>query len=157
MLDKLVKTEKASLKDVHDILKLENTCFESDRLSLRQLQYFIKSSRSNVMIARENKLLIAYLIILFSKNSTIARLYSLAVDPQFQSRGIAKFLLQLIEHQLSETQFTQMCLEVRKNNYRAINFYKNNNYELFAEYENFYEDGENALRMRKKLDYHSPC
>jgi ribosomal protein S18 acetylase RimI-like enzyme len=45
----------------------------------------------------------------------------------------------------------EIRLEVRKDNHRAIKFYEKNGYESFGEYKNFYEDGADALRMRKML------
>lgn len=144
-------TEDANLNDIKEVLKLEETCFEFDRISGKQLRYLIKSPNSRVVVIKSNNLIIACAIILFRKNSHIARLYSIAVNPQFQSSGISQSLILFIEHNARELKRSEIRLEVRKNNQRAIAFYRKNGYDFFGEYKNFYIDGEDAFRMRKQL------
>ena len=127
------------------------TCFSKDRLSKKQFKHFIKSPTALVMVIKKHKLLIAAAVILFRKNSTIVRLYSIAVDPDYRRLGIAKMLNDKIIHYSLKHRDTEIRLEVRKDNPQAINFYLKNNYQAFGEYKNFYEDGEDALRMRKIL------
>lgn len=142
-----IKTDKF----VSDLVALENSCFTTDKLSAQQFRRFIKTNTALIVAVWRDEKLIAAALILFRKNSTLARLYSIAVNPEFQRQGIADALLTFIEQKLKTKACTEIRLEVRQDNQRALCFYQKNNYEYFGEYQHFYEDGANATRMRKKL------
>jgi ribosomal protein S18 acetylase RimI-like enzyme len=144
-------TDIANLADIDALIELEKMCFETDRLSAKQFRHFIRSSTALVAAVKQHSKLIAAAVLLFRKNSSIARLYSIAVNPTFQQHGIAQGLNQFLERFALKQSYSEIRLEVRKNNDRAIRFYRKNGYEAFGEYKNFYEDGADAMRMRKKL------
>lgn len=139
----------AHSSDIGDLIKLEEICFVTDRLSAKQFQRFISSSTALVVVAKHAHTIIACAVVLFRKNSAIARLYSLAVDPQFQRQGIARSFNEFIEHRIRKHRCTEIRLEVRHDNQRAIHFYQQNGYLSLDVYKNFYEDGADAVRMRK--------
>ena len=151
---KQILITKARKKDIPALIKIEKSCFKFDQFSTRQFDHFIKSPSALFLVVKQKNQLIANAIILFRKHSTIARLYSIAVDPAFQHCGIAKKLCSYIERKLKKRRCSEIRLEVRVDNRRAICFYHNNGYESFCIYKKFYEDDRHALRMRKVLSHH---
>lgn len=149
---KKIITEIAVTADVKGLVELEETCFETDRLSARQYRYFIKKPTALVISARHGSSVIAAAVVLFRKNSRIARLYSLAVHPDYRQRGLAAELNEFAEKCARRFHCHEIRLEVRKDNRKAIRFYEKHGYTHMGEYRKFYEDGADALRMRKLLD-----
>ena len=145
----------ARLNDIDGLIQLEEMCFKADRLTAKQLRHLIASPTALVLVTKKTSAIIASAVVLFRKNSQIARLYSIAVDPRFQQHGIALTLYQLIERKILHQGCTEIRLEVRNNNRRAIKFYRKNGYDFFGEYRKFYEDGTDALRMRKVIKPHA--
>ncbi len=85
--------------------------------------------------------MLANAVFLFRKNSSIARLYSLAVSPESQRTGVASKLLTATEKELVQQNIQEIRLEVKTDNFPAIRFYEKMGYVIFGEYKNFYEDG----------------
>lgn len=150
-VNNLILIEYAALTDLTALTQLEMLCFTTDRLSVKQFKYFIQSPTAAVIIAKVDEQVVAAAVILFRKNSKLARLYSIAVHPEFQQRGIAQQLYHAIENETQKKGYQEIRLEVRKDNVSAIRFYEKNAYQAFGEYEQFYEDKADALRMKKTL------
>jgi len=146
---KKIVTEIAITTDVHGLVELEELCFETDRLDARHFRYFIKKPTALVITAKHKKVIISGAVVLFRKNSKIARLYSLAVHPEYRKRGVAQTVNDFIESSIRKFHCNEIRLEVNMNNHRAIEFYRKNGYASFGEYKKFYEDGTDALRMHK--------
>lgn len=84
----------------------------------------------------------------------IGDLASLAINPAYRRRGIGTALLDAIERRVKEYGVNEINLEVRKTNLTGLAFWQNMGFVLFGTLPGFYEDGEDAIRMRKILaDY----
>lgn len=141
----------ATLFDCEAFCALEMKCFTTDLVQPIHFKRFIRSKSCTVLIVEDQQKLIGSAIILFRKNSKIARLYSIAIAPEAQGKGIAKSLCAKIESNAREHGCHEIRLEVRPDNTRAINLYQKLNYHLFGRYHQFYEDGTDALRLHKLL------
>lgn len=142
----------ATRHDLDGLLALENLCFTSDKMTRRNYQALLSKSTAEVVVAEDdNKKIIGCIIVLFRKNSTQARMYSLAVAPDYRRFGVAQQLCEALEKQALLRNCSTIVLEVRKDNQPAIHFYEKNGYEIFAIYTKFYEDGTDGLRMKKNL------
>lgn len=142
---------QATLTDLDAIVKLENKSFATDQLSRQNFRHLLKSPTAEIFLAVQQKKLLGNVIVLFRKNSTIARMYSLVVHKAFRKQGIANQLRKKIETSAKKRGCQQMILEVRINNRPAIQFYQKHGYQFFAKYTKFYQDKIDALRMRKAL------
>jgi ribosomal-protein-alanine N-acetyltransferase len=142
---------QATIKDLENLYRLEQTCFTTDKLFKSQFKHFIQSPTAIVLVAKHQRNLIGNIIVLLRKNSLIARLYSLAVLPDFQRHGIASDLCKKAEKLLKRRKIKEIRLEVRKNNASAIRFYTKRDYYIIGKYKKFYEDDEDAIRMQKTL------
>lgn len=141
----------ARLEDIQALVQLEAMCFTSDRLTKIHLKHLIHAKTAHVLVAKIDKILVGSAILLLRKNSTKARIYSLAIDPAYQHQGIAQQLCQKLEKIALKDGRQEIVLEVRNDNKRAIKFYRKQNYHLFGIIPQFYADGSDALRMRKDL------
>lgn len=143
--------KRATLHDLPALLDLEETCFTEDRLSKRSYQSLLKKETADIFIATSNKIAVGSAVVFFRKNSKTARLYSLAVKKPYRKQGIAHRLTRLYESKARLRGCQTIVLEVRPDNKAAIQFYLKEGYEPFDRYKRFYEDGADALRMKKLL------
>jgi ribosomal protein S18 acetylase RimI-like enzyme len=150
--------------DVDALAAIENQCFAIDRISrpgLRQFlareqvstpqDYGIPHRRSRTLVVEQGSDVCGYAIILLRRNSLIARVYSLAVAPEYRQMGMARTLLAGAEFVAVESGRSQIRLEVREDNAAAICLYASVGYKPFARIEQYYEDRSAAIRMEKPL------
>jgi len=145
------QTRVAVATDLDALLALENRCFSSDKLSRRSLRHFLRGRHSCCLVAHQQGQIVGYILLLFRRGSSLARIYSLAVDPAQRGRGIARALMQAGESAAVERRRLFIRLEVREENHAAIALYLADGYLLFDEEEGYYEDGAKALRLEKAL------
>lgn len=143
----------ALTSDLDDLVKLEELSFKYDRLSRRRLRHWIKASNGALIIAVEKQQLLGYGLALLHSGTNLARLYSLAVKPGAQGKGIGKALVNELENAATKTGRLFMRLEVAKHNKSAIHLYQQLGYHVFGEYTDYYEDHSDAVRMQKRIRY----
>jgi ribosomal protein S18 acetylase RimI-like enzyme len=146
-----VQIRKALRFDLDALVAIENRCFTSDRLSRRSLRYFIAAPNAILLVAKIERVATGYALIAMRKGSAIARLYSIAIDPDFRGRNLGLALLKAAEKAARSAGATIMRLEVRSRNRRAIALYEGQGYHRFERIEDYYEDGATALCYRKLL------
>jgi ribosomal-protein-alanine N-acetyltransferase len=149
MQDAIIR--QANLHDLNSLVAFENASFSSDRMSRSSFLHALTHTTSKIIIAELNGEVIGSAAIFFRKNSKRARLYSIAVHPDYQGKGVSNALYATIEQLIIKHQCNELRLEVRIDNPRAIQFYKKHSYEIFGTIHQFYEDGTDALRMKKIL------
>lgn len=84
-------------------------------------------------------------------NQVEGRLLIIALRPNQQSRGIGGRLLRELEMRIRRGGAMTLTLEVREDNLRAIAFYRRKGYALVGKMPRYYQDGSQALLMRKGL------
>lgn len=140
---------KVSVEDLESLLRLEKRCFETDRLSRRSFRHWIQAQHCVFMVATEGERLVGYSLIILHKGTVLARLYSIAVDPDYRGGGLARKLLVAGEAECEEQGRLFLRLEVSVENAAAIRLYESMGYQPFGIYRNYYDDNNNALRMQK--------
>ncbi len=147
----VLSSRNASLSDAGTLVALEQKCFSADRISLRSFKRFITEKRSDLLLVERAGQVVGYFLLIYRRGTSLARLYSLAVDPDCRKQGIAEFLMQNAE----QTAVTRRCvllrLEVRYDNAAAIRLYQKLNYQEFAVKHDFYEDHSDAICMQKQI------
>lgn len=135
-------------KDLSAIAEMEKRCF-SDPWTEEMLKDAFRLPIYRCFLAEEGGQVCGYcvLIVLF-ENAEVA---NVAVDIPYRGKGIAKLLMQKMHEQARSFGAEQSLLEVRVSNAAAIGLYEGLGYERYGKRARYYEDGEDALLMRKEL------
>lgn len=142
----------ATPADVDALVHIETSAFETDRLSARRFRYLLKKANAlSLVAAGEDDIPLGYAMVLFNRGTSLARLYSIAVDPSKRGLGLGEMLLQAAEAGARDRDTACMRLEVRADDPPAQAFYRSHGYRQFAVHHHYYEDHADALRMEKSL------
>lgn len=144
----------ATLDDLDALVELENACFSIDRLSRRNFRYMLTKANAVILVAERGEKLVGYVLLLFHAGTSLARIYSIAVDPTLQRAGLGRELMEGAERAAIAAGCVYMRLEVRPDNSGAINLYKRLGYRKFGTLDDYYEDHAEALRYEKLLVPH---
>ena len=144
----------ATLADVRELARLEEACFDSDRLSQRQFRYMLTRAHAAMLVAEQAEGLVGYVLVLFRRGTSLGRVYSIAVAPQWRSRGIGRALLEAAEETAAARDCAYLRLEVRQDNDLSIALYRGQGYRPIGVVPDYYEDGMAALRLEKALAPH---
>lgn len=141
----------AGVRDIEDLIRIEDACFRCDRLNRRQFRHLLTRANAEAVVAREGGRAGGYALVLFREGSSLARLYSTGVAPELRGRGLGRALLQAAETAAVRRGADCMRLEVRPDNAAALDLYRSAGYRPFGRYVAYYEDEADALRMEKPL------
>jgi ribosomal protein S18 acetylase RimI-like enzyme/predicted double-glycine peptidase len=141
----------ANLEDISALVTLEECCFDVDRISRRQFRHLITRGNATVLVLEQAGRLLGDVVLLFSRATSVARMYSLAIDPRMRGRGLARQLVQDAEKAAWAKRRAYMRLEVRQDNLPAIALYEKLGYRRFGEVEDYYADHTAAWRYEKSL------
>lgn len=141
----------ANKNDLSALIELENTCFQTDKISARSFKRWVQSEHAVLLVCEEEGIIVAYGLVWCHKGTRLARLYSIAVHPSMRGKGVARELLATLEKHASEKGKLYMRLEVAKSNQSAITLYELSGYRVFGEYSDYYDDHMDALRMQKQI------
>jgi ribosomal protein S18 acetylase RimI-like enzyme len=144
----------ATRADISRLLALENRCFSSDRLSRRNFGYLINKANALTLLAEGEDGVYGYAMVLFSRGTSAARLYSIAIDHPYRRHGFALALLHALESAALARDAIYMRLEIRADNHVSQTFFKKHGYKKFGVVADYYEDHEQALRFEKLLAPH---
>lgn len=144
------------LGEVHDVpqlIKLEEQCFDGDRIGKLSFQRFVSSSSAQVWLFEPspNIELAAYAIVLTRKNSKWQRVYSIATAPSFRGQGLGKRLLLHIIDVAQKREAKGLRLEVKTSNQKAIEIYRALEFEVIDLLPAYYEDESDGYRMQLTL------
>ncbi|MEO8668420.1 MAG: N-acetyltransferase [Bauldia sp.] len=141
----------ATPADIDALSLLETHAFDGDRLSRRSFRRLAGAPGAALRVARNKGRLAGYTLILFRTGSRLARLYSIAVDPEARGVGLGARLLMDAEMTATKRGSQGLRLEVRADNAPAIALYRRRGYEPDGARDNYYGDGATALRFLKRL------
>jgi ribosomal protein S18 acetylase RimI-like enzyme len=137
--------------DLEALVELEREVFGDDCMSRRSLRNFLRPHGGSVLIAEIDGRIAGCAVLIFRPNSSVARLYSLAVAPAMIRQGIAMALLDACEAAAQRRRRVELRLEVHEKNRRAIACYRKAGYHQFARHIGYYKDLGDALRFQKPL------
>lgn len=148
---KTLAIRRARESDLDALVELERRGFSGDRMRRRQFLHHLRSNNAAVLIARDGAHILGNAIVLFRRNSGLARLYSLVIAPEARGLGLGRRLLARAEREAKTRQCLSMHLEVRTDNPTAINLYESTGYKRFGQRKEYYEDRTDAWRYEKKF------
>ena len=154
MAKKKITIAEATLEHLEVLLELEEQCFATDRLSRRSMRRFLVSEQSVFLVALQADVCVGYLLIVFHRGTRLARLYSIAVSPDWQGQGIARKLMDSGETEAQRRGALHFRLEVNHTNTHAISLYRSLGFIEFGLLHDYYDDHSDALRMQKRIRHH---
>ncbi len=154
MTDLLLR--QATTADLDALVRLENLCFDEDRISRRSFRRFLEVPRDRLIVATLAGELVGYALVLMNAATRLARIYSIAVSPSARGRGAGEKLIRAAEQEAVEAGRIVMRLEVREDNQSAIGLYERLGYRQFGTYRDYYEDHGNALRFERRILFYEP-
>ena len=151
------KLRRGRLRDLDALLAMEREFFTPDhRIPDRSFRHFIGSAKSDLIVVEAGGTTAGCALVNYRRNSTNARLYSLAVATDFQRRGLARRLLKEAEKKAARHGCQTMRLEVRADDDAAIRLYETSGYRLFGRRPRYYAGHVDALRFEKNIGDTAP-
>ena len=141
----------ATGRDLDAIDRIENRSFAKDRFPRRNLARVLKSPSSAFLMAEIGGRPVGYAMVLFRKGSRVARLYSIAVDPDCRGKGAADALIGACCNAASARGADRLRLELRPSNKAALSLYERAGFAHLGRKSGYYDDGEDALKMERAL------
>lgn len=126
--------------DLPALLALE-AHFPGDRLSARQFRHHLANPRARLRVAVAGENVLGYHLVLLRRGSSLARLYSIAVDEAARGQGLGRRLLADAEAQARAAGCRGLRLEVRQDNAAANALYQAAGYRPLAALPGYYDDG----------------
>lgn len=142
---------RAVLADVDELLAIERISFPGNRLDRRRFRYLLRDANSLTLVHASDNAVRGYVLLLFRKNSAVARLYSIATHPLHTGQGIAAGLVHAAEGVARERGLRSQRLEIRRDNAASLSLFQGQGYHIFGRYPAYYHDGMDALRLEKRL------
>ena len=142
----------ATTADVDALAALEDRCFYDDRISRRQFRHLLTRGHAALFVAEHGDAMVGSLVLLFSRGTSTARLYSIAVAPEARGMGVARALVERAEAEAWEHERAWMRLEIRKDNAASIALFESLGYRRFGMYADYYADHMDAWRYEKSPD-----
>lgn len=146
-----LRIRPARLADLPALVAIEDRCFESDRLSPRSFRHLLSKGNAAVIVAEREGAVRGAAVVLFQRGTSLARLYSIAVEPAWRGRGIGRRLVAASERAAVARAAACLRLEVRSDNPAAQLLYQRLGYRPFAVRTDYYEDHADAVRLQKWL------
>lgn len=137
--------------DLDALVALENTCFQTDRLSRRSFRHLLTRGHAVTLVEEEDGAVRGYVTVLFHAGTSLARIYSIAVSPDARGRGIGSALVEAAEAVALEQDRAWIRLEVRRDNAASLALFRRHGYRQFGTFPDYYEDHEEAIRLEKPL------
>jgi len=142
-------------KDISELLHLEQTCFDpkfySSLLTQSAIQHLIGRGNGIILLSKQEDRLTGYVQIMFRRNFSAGRLYSLAVHPDFQGKSVAKRLVKSMEQTCKALGADTVLLEIRENNQSQRYCYEKLGYLPYRRVTDYYPDGCAAIKMKRKI------
>ena len=141
----------AEARDLDNLVRLEDAAFPGDRLDRRAFRHALGSATIDMLVAEEGGAFLGYVQLQRRTGSALARLTSVAVAAEAAGKGVGRELMSAAEDLARAKGCDRIRLEVRADNDRARQLYTRTGYRQFARVDDYYEDGEAALRFEKSL------
>jgi ribosomal-protein-alanine N-acetyltransferase len=145
----VIKIRRVQATDIFPIIDLAYDTLP-ERYNPSIFNQFYESFPEGFLVALKNQSLIGFLIGIKTTTNT-ARILMLSVHDNNRKQGIGSALLSQFLSEMKNHQVTQIELEVRTTNHGALEFYKKQGFILRDTLRQFYQNGEDAYSMNKKL------
>lgn len=146
----------ATLEDIPALVEIEDRSFDIDRLSRRNFRHILSKGHATTLLAEIDGKTAGYVMVLYNRGTSVARLYSIAVLPEARGKGLGLALADAAEEAAMENGDAYLRLEVHPNNRASKELFVRLGYHQFGIYTDYYEDHSDALRFEKALTEDEP-
>lgn len=146
-----VRIRAATAADLPQLVALEQASFDTDRISPRQLRHLVTRAHAAVLVAADGARLTGSAVVLYSRATGVARIYSLAVSASARGHGIGRMLLEAAAADARSRGRRRLRLEVRPDNTSAVALYERLGFHRIAEIDDYYQDHSSAWRYERGL------
>lgn len=146
----MITIRKAKLEDLKTVHEIETLSFNEGSYPLFVLRQLFDISDDYFLIAEEDGSILGYALGNFSTKDDQGWILSLGVHPKARGKQIGKTLTKKLITLLENNNSRDICLTVHPENTSAIKIYKNLDFEIILESDNYYLDNEARFLMKKK-------
>ena len=150
-LNENIVFRSAETKDLDQLAQLEQRCFDYDQLTRRNFHWMLTRANADLVVVEENKQIVGYVLTLYHSGTSLARLYSMAVDAGQRGKGLGNRLMEAAERAAQKRKCAYLRLEVRPDNLSAIKLYESRGYRQFDVIQDYYDDHADAKRFEKRI------
>lgn len=152
-MENTVSIEYATPDVLDQILEIEENCFAADSFSKKQFVYLMTKAKGVFYVAKIKERVVAYISVVTNKYINYARIYSIAVHPDFRRYKLGQLLIEKTISYTRQNKFKFLLLEVKTTNIAAISLYEKNGFVKTHIKQYYYADGSDAYSMRLNLTY----
>lgn len=149
-----MKIDRITDDDLRKLVRLEERAFTVGPYSADMLRYALSESGDMAFKVEDEEEIIAYIMACPVSDSSLD-IESVAVDPEYRGKGLAKALFRHIEDIAKQRGYEKIVLEVREHNREAIGLYEKLGFKKTEFLKNYYSEklngSRNAFRMEKRL------
>ena len=121
-----------------------------ERYNPSLFNYFYETFPQGFIVAEIGQKIIGFLVGV-KTNPNTAKILMLSVTKPHRKQKIGSALLIQFLNDMTNEKVKKIELEVRTDNKKAIQFYKNQGFEIVIKLSEFYQNGEDAFTMRREL------
>ena len=153
----LLRIGCAQAADIDNLLILERACFtdyyEQHRFGPADFAAYLRSARRIMYVAKLDSQLVGYVAgaVKRSRESLLAGLDSLAVQPAFRGRGIGDRLLQAFTEEAKRRNCRRILLTVAVPNDDGMRFFSKRGFRRVRRLADHYDVGVDGIVMRSNL------
>jgi ribosomal-protein-alanine N-acetyltransferase len=134
--------------DIKRVLEIETEAFNDPYPP--SILIDIYNLGAGFLVAQQDNIVVGY-IIFWIRYEDEGHIISLAVDKKYRKKGVGIELVEYAINIFTKCNVREIKLEVRIGNKGAREFYEKMGFEEKEILKNYYEDGENAVIMRKEV------
>ena len=144
-----VTIERATWRDTRALTQLDRRSFNPIDAYAWYEFFLLCTGRSVIALkALSGEHLIGFIAGDQRRNEGYTIIVTIAVDPDYQRRGIGERMMREVE---TRSAVPRLQLMVRVSNLPALKLYRKLNYTIVDTWRRYYEDGEDAYVMEKSL------
>ncbi len=151
----LMEIKKVSLKDLRQIVNLEQRVFKKNAFSKDLIRNLLENSILFLKLesGKVKKKIIGFIIVIRDQKDR-ANIINFLIKPEFQNKGYGSYLLQKTIDEIKKSEEIQkIVLNVQISNSVAINLYEKFKFKKNPEIlKNYYQSGESAFLMELEIN-----
>jgi len=144
-----VVVRPAREEDVVRLVEIEEASFEGHRIARPRFARMLRHPTRPLLVAESGGRVVGYASLLVRRAFPEARLYSIAVDPEFRGRSAGSALLDAAESAARDHGCASVRLEVSPSNAAALALYRSRGFAEVRRWPDWYGRGCPALVLRK--------